>query len=173
MLIMFFPANTERWAKCCDTLPGKSRNISALSLCKLLPVLSPTTNFYFWFNLFFIYFVYICSVLLYRSMECTVVLLPHWWCAFSRVIVACAREGGVKTKPCASRDLTRLAIFYNAKKKKTKHKQQQRTIKNVRNVPCEELTCHALINTWHLKSPFSFYTCEIILARTKCTCAQD
>lgn len=43
-------------------------------------------------------------------------LLPHWWCAFSRVIGACAREGGVKTKPCASRDLTRLALFYNAKK---------------------------------------------------------
>lgn len=63
-------------------------------------------------------------------------------------------------------------FFITPKKTKTKHKQQQRTIKNVRNVPCEELTCHAIINTRHLKSPFSFYTCEIILARTKCTCAQ-
>lgn len=86
--------------------------------------------------------MYICSVLLYRSMVCTVVLLPHWWCAFSRVIGACAREGGVKTKPCASRDLTRLALFYYAKKyknnytKKNKKHQQQQTTDNQKCTKC-------------------------------------
>lgn len=157
MLVMFF--SCKHWTLS-QTLWHTSKIVSKhlrVVTVHATPCLFSYSNLFFFclFNLFLIYFVYICSVLLYKSMVCTVVLLPHWWCAFSCVIGACAREGGVKTKPCASRDLTRLAIvFYNAKKN---HK-QQRTIKNVQNVPCEELTCHTIINTWHLSHLFLFFT---------------
>lgn len=156
---------------------------SLLSLCKATPCLffPLTTNFFL--KICLIYFLFILCIFAQRYCIDLWYVYSHFtsslmWCIQSRDWCLLRGRAGVQTKPCASRDLTRLAIFLQRQKKfikRLKKKKKAYTTTWMDNQKCTKCALWRLATlspTLGIKVAIFFflfvlvffYTCVIILA---------